>query len=40
MELGRLIEALSKPEAYPHEVDEVQIRQTHISVVFLAGASG
>ena len=38
MELGRIIEALSKPEAYPHEVDAVQIRQTHISVVFLAGA--
>ena len=38
MELGRIIEALSKPEAYPHEVDAVQVRQTHISVVFLAGA--
>jgi aminoglycoside phosphotransferase family enzyme/predicted kinase len=37
MELGRLIEALSSPASYPHAVDSVQLRQTHISVVFLAG---
>ena len=34
----RLIEMLSKPESYPHPVDAVDVRQTHISVVFLAGA--
>lgn len=38
MELGSLIEALSDPSAYPHSVDSVEVRQTHISVVFLAGA--
>ena len=38
MELVRLIETLSKPESYPHPVDAVDVRQTHISVVFLAGA--
>lgn len=37
MDLDRLIEALRKPSAYPHEVDEVEVLQTHISVVFLAG---
>ena len=37
MELPRLIEALSSPAAYPHAVDAVEVRQTHISVVFLAG---
>jgi aminoglycoside phosphotransferase family enzyme/predicted kinase len=37
MELPRLIEALSDPAAYPHPVGEVEIRQTHISAVFLAG---
>lgn len=37
MDLVRLIEALSKPTAYPDPPGEVQIRQTHISVVFLAG---
>jgi aminoglycoside phosphotransferase family enzyme/predicted kinase len=35
--LPALIEALSRPEAYPHPVDAVEIHQTHISVVFLAG---
>ena len=35
--LLRLIEALSHPKAYPHPVDRVEIRQTHISCVFLAG---
>lgn len=37
MELARLIEALSHPAAYPEPPGEVQVRQTHISVVFLAG---
>jgi aminoglycoside phosphotransferase family enzyme/predicted kinase len=37
MGLVRLIETLSKPESYPHPVDAVDVRQTHISVVFLAG---
>jgi aminoglycoside phosphotransferase family enzyme/predicted kinase len=37
MELARLIAALSDPSAYRHPVDAVAIRQTHISVVFLAG---
>ncbi|MBX6314066.1 MAG: AAA family ATPase [Isosphaeraceae bacterium] len=38
MDLLRLIEGLSDPAAYPHPVDTVEVRQTHISVVFLAGA--
>src|SRR5262245_1688341 len=37
MELARLIEALSDPTAYPDAVDDFAMRQTHISVVFLAG---
>jgi uncharacterized protein len=37
MEIARLIEALSHPVAYGHPVGEVEVRQTHISVVFLAG---
>src|SRR6516162_1671994 len=37
MELVSLIEALSKPAAYPHPVEAVEVHQTHISVVFLAG---
>jgi aminoglycoside phosphotransferase family enzyme/predicted kinase len=37
MELTRLIEALSEPAAYPARVEDVQVHQTHISVVFLAG---
>ena len=37
MELLQLIEALSDPAAYSHPVDKVQVIQTHISVVFLAG---
>ena len=31
------IQALLKPEAYPHPVDSVQLVQTHISFVLLAG---
>src|SRR5438477_12554466 len=37
MDLGRLIEGLSRPAAYPGSVGRVEVRQTHISVVFLAG---
>jgi aminoglycoside phosphotransferase family enzyme/predicted kinase len=37
MNIAQLIEALSDPRAYPHPVDQVQVCQTHISVVFLAG---
>src|SRR6516162_9646385 len=37
MELAPLIEALSKAAAYPYPVEAVEVRQTHISVVFLAG---
>jgi aminoglycoside phosphotransferase family enzyme/predicted kinase len=37
MELPSLIEALSDGAAYPYPVEKVEVRQTHISVVFLAG---
>ena len=37
MELVQLIEALADPAAYPFPVDRVEVHQTHISVVFLAG---
>lgn len=37
IEVPTLIHALSRPEAYPHAVDKVEVHQTHISVVFLAG---
>src|SRR3954469_18300691 len=37
MELAKLIQALSDASAYDHPVDAVEVRQTHISVVFLAG---
>jgi len=37
MELARLIEALSDAAAYGHPADTVEVRHTHISVVFLAG---
>lgn len=33
-----MIDALSRPDAYPHPVDAVTVCQTHISAVFLAGA--
>lgn len=32
-----LIAALSRPEAYPHRPERVEVRSTHISRVFLAG---
>ena len=38
MELPRLIEALSQPSAYAGGVDAVEVHQTHISAVFLAGS--
>jgi aminoglycoside phosphotransferase family enzyme/predicted kinase len=37
MDLTDLIDALGDPAAYPSGVDAVEVRQTHISVVFLAG---
>jgi aminoglycoside phosphotransferase family enzyme/predicted kinase len=37
MDLPHLIEALSAPTAYPYPVGKVEVRQTHISAVFLAG---
>ncbi len=37
MDLPHLIEALCTPGAYPNPVEAVEVRQTHISVVFLAG---
>lgn len=36
-DLPPLIRALLRPDAYPHPVDRVELRQTHISYVFLAG---
>ncbi len=38
MELSRLIAALSTPAAYSFPAPRIEVRQTHISVVFLAGA--
>ena len=38
MKLFRLIEALTEPTAYPYPVQTVEVRQTHISAVFLAGS--
>jgi aminoglycoside phosphotransferase family enzyme/predicted kinase len=37
MDLPSLIQALSEPAAYSHPVEVVEVHQTHISVVFLAG---
>ncbi|HKI19084.1 MAG TPA: hypothetical protein VKA15_14445 [Isosphaeraceae bacterium] len=37
MEVPQLIEALSAPSAYPHPAETVEVHQTHISIVFLAG---
>src|ERR1019366_6606409 len=37
MKLARMIEALSQSTAYPYPVEHVEVCQTHISVVFLAG---
>src|ERR1700722_10592200 len=38
MELTHLIEVLSTPNAYPFKVERIEVRQTHISLVFLAGS--
>lgn len=37
-DLPALIAALARPEAYPHPAEAIEVHQTHISVVFLAGA--
>jgi uncharacterized protein len=37
IDLPGLIELLSAPSAYPYPVEAVEVRQTHISAVFLAG---
>jgi len=37
MELGELIEALSRPQAYAFPAQQIEVRHTHVSVVFLAG---
>ena len=34
---ARIIKELSRPEAYPHQVDTVKLIQTHISIIFIAG---
>jgi aminoglycoside phosphotransferase family enzyme/predicted kinase len=36
-QLDRLIEALSRPELYPHQPQSIHVIQTHSSVIFLAG---
>ncbi len=36
-DLPPVIRALLRPDAYPHPVDRVELRQTHISYVLLAG---
>ncbi len=38
MDLALLLAALAHPESYPEPVNRVEVRQTHLSVVFLAGA--
>ena len=38
MELTEVIDALTNPAAYPNSVEYVEVHQTHISAVFLAGA--
>lgn len=35
--VSRIYADLSRPEAYPEQVDEVTIEETHISIVFLVG---
>ena len=36
-DITSFIEALLKPEAYPHHVEQVTLMETHISWVFLTG---
>jgi aminoglycoside phosphotransferase family enzyme/predicted kinase len=38
MDLPHLIDALATPAAFPYPIESVEVRQTHISAVFLAGA--
>lgn len=38
MDIEILIKDLSRPAAYPHEVQDIKIYQTHISLVFLTGS--
>lgn len=37
MEPVSLLDALTRPAAFPYPVEQVELRQTHISLVFLAG---
>ncbi|MBE9547599.1 MAG: AAA family ATPase [Proteobacteria bacterium] len=37
MPYSRLVEAMSKPGFYPHMPDSVEVIQTHISYIFIAG---
>src|SRR5260221_5717700 len=37
MELANIIAQLSRPGAYANPAEAIEVRQTHISVVFLAG---
>ena len=37
VDLAHLIEGLSRPSAYAHPTGDIDVRQTHISLVFLAG---
>ena len=37
VDLRELVEALTRPAAYPFPVADIEVRQTHISIVFLAG---
>lgn len=35
--MNRIVETLSRPDAYPHAAGDLEVHHTHISVVFLAG---
>ena len=35
--VGEKVAFLSRPETYPHRVDGVTVRETHMSFLFLAG---
>jgi aminoglycoside phosphotransferase family enzyme len=37
MEIGRLIDALSRADAYPHMFERIEVYQTRISAAILAG---
>lgn len=34
---GKIIESMQRPDFYPHPVKSVELRETHISLVFLTG---